>query len=512
MNTANKRMAVNTAILYFKLVFTIVVNLYSTRLILGGLGVEDYGIVNLISGIVAMLSFVNTSMTVSTQRYLSVSYGKNDLELQLRIFNTSIVLHVLIGLIIVGLLELAIPVVFHSAIQIPSARVNAARVLYQLTILGTFFTIVSVPYDATLNAHENMLVYSIASIIESLIRLLGAILLLKYQNDRLVFYGLLIVAIRFVSFCIKSIYSRLKYSDAVLKRGLFSSSLMREMFSFSTWNAFGAFALTARNQGIAFVLNIFKGVVINSAYGIATQVLGQLSNFVATIQKAMNPQIMQREGAGNSSGMLSLALKQSKYSSFLLLFFLLPLMFEMPYVLKLWLKTVPEYSIDFCRLIIVLSFFQQLTSGLQSAIQARGDIRKYQITISCVLLLNIPLAFFILSNGLHVSYVLLGMVMIECVCLIIRVFFAHKLVGLRYEVLFKELLKPVALAYFVSFGILSLLHKLPYFSTSHGFFAFFVFFILSCLITAVIILFSLNNEERRMIRSLIRVHIGEKVC
>ena len=379
MQAAN-RIVVNTVILYCKLIITIVVNLFATRLILGAMGVDDFGIVNLVSGIVAMLSFIQNSMTISTQRYLSVNMGIKDEKEQSVIFNTSVILHLILGCFIVLILELCAPFIFDSAIQIPADRIPASKILYQCTIISTFIVIIMVPYDATLNAHENMLVFSLASITESLIRLTGAILLLYYTHDKLIFYGILHT-----------------YPDSLVKPKICRYSLMKEMFFFAFWNFFGSFAVTARTQGIAIVLNIFHGVAINSAYGVATQVSGQLSSFTSTISKAMSPQIMQNKGAGHISSMVSLALKQSKFSFALLLIVAIPLFLEMPYILKVWLNDVPEFSVQFCRLILMVALIQQLSSGMQLAIQANGKISLYQITISIALLLNIPVAWILLK-------------------------------------------------------------------------------------------------------------------
>ncbi len=212
------------------------------------MGVEDFGIVNLVSGIVAMLSFFQNSLTISTQRFLSVNMGKKDNDMQLQIFNTSVVIHLLLGIALVLILESVAPLIFNSSIQIPTDRIAASQLLYQLTILGTFFVIISVPYDATLNAHENMLIYSIASIIESMIRLAGAIILVGYGYDKLVFYGILLITIRLVSMLFKSVYCRIKYSDARINLTKFNSSSLREMLSFAGWNAIGGFSVSLRSQ------------------------------------------------------------------------------------------------------------------------------------------------------------------------------------------------------------------------------------------------------------------------
>ena len=439
MNSSEK-MAVNSVILYVKLLITIAVNLIATRLILNAMGVEDYGVVNLISGIVSMLTFIQNSMAVSTQRYMSVNMGKGDVQLQSKIFNNGLFLHLLLGIFILIILEACLPLVFNSDIQIPSDRYAPSMILYQLTCLGTFLVIICVPVDATLNAHENMLWVSFASILESIIRLAGAFWLLYYHNDKLIFYGLLVVVIRLTSLLFKTIYCRNKYEEVRIIKNEISKKLMKEMFSFSLWNMFGAFAMAMRGQGVAVVLNIFNGVVVNTAYGIAQQVSGQLHNFSGTISKSMNPQIMQREGGGNTKAMTSLALKQSYYTTLFMFFFALPLYVEMPYVLKLWLKIVPEYSIDFCRIFLLIVFVTQMSSGLMTAIQAKGKIAAYQITLSIILLLNLPIAYLLQKIGFEPSIVLWSMLGVEGVCLTARLVAAKLLVGISVKDFFSNVL------------------------------------------------------------------------
>lgn len=499
---SNKRMLVNTVILYTKLVVTIIVNLYSTRLILSAMGVEDYGIVNLISGIVAMLSFIQNSMTVSSQRYMSFNMGKHDDSLMVKVFNSSFVLHILLAVIILITLESLIPVVFGSSIQIPESRESAAKILYQLTIIGTILVVITVPYDAALNAHENMLVFSIASIIESLIRLSGAFILLLYRNDKLIFYGLLIITIRLISMLIKCIYCKKHYNETKISIKHGDKAMMKEMFSFAFWNMFGALAMTGRSQGVAIVMNVFFGVVVNAAYGIAHQISGQLQNFTATISKAMNPQIMQRAGSGNQNGMLSLAIKQCRYSSILLSYAVIPLFFSMPFVLKIWLGKVPEYCVEFCSLILLVSVVQQLTVGLMSVIQATGIIRNYLVSVSIVMLLNVPLAFLLLKKGFSAPIVIIGMIAIEVIICFIRVFFAHKLTGLLVRDFIKNVFVPVGVLYLLASIILYTI-KNNYFENSN-FCSFCVLTIVSVIVVSMIAYALFTKDERSFFLGLIK--------
>ena len=506
---SNKRMAVNTAILYAKLIITIVVNLYSTRLILKAMGVEDYGVVNLISGIVAMLSFIRNSMTVSSQRYMSVYMGKHDDALMVKVFNSSFVLHIILAIFIVVVLECLTPVVFGSSIQIPEHRIAAAKILYDLTIVGVTLVVLTVPYDAALNAHENMLVFSIASIIESLIRLSGAFILLVYSNDKLIFYGILIITIRLVSLLIKYFYCRSHYKETRFSIALCDITLMKDMFSFAFWNMFAALALTGRSQGVAIVMNTFFGVVVNAAFGIANQVSGQLQNFAATISKAMNPQIMQRAGAGNLNGMVSLALKQCKYSSILLSYAIVPLYFSMHFVLKIWLGEIPEYSVAFCSLILVVAMIQQLTVGLMSAIQATGIIRNYQLSISTIMILNIPLAYALLKFGCSAPTVLIGMIVIEIILCIIRVFFAHKLAGLIVGEFVNNVFTPVVGLYLVTCVILFFMKNLCF--EESNFISFLVLSVAAVVVNSIMCYVVLTNTEREFFFKIIKKRMRKKV-
>lgn len=503
---SNKKMAINTIILYAKLIITIVVNLYSTRLILNAMGVEDYGVINLISGIVAMLSFVQNSMSVSSQRYMSVNIGKDDKSLMAKVFNSSFFLHLILAFIIIIVLECLTPIVFGSSIQIPEYRVSAAQILYQLTIIGTALVVITVPYDAALNAHENMLIYSIATIIESIIRLVGAVLLLVYCNDKLIFYGCLLIVIRFVSLLIKSMYCRRHYEETLFSIKSSDKKMMQDMFSFAFWNMFGALAMTARSQGVAIVMNTFFGVVVNAAYGIAGQISGQLQNFTATISKSMTPQIMQRAGNGDNYGMISLSLKQCKYASILLSYAIIPMLFSMSFILKVWLKDVPNYCVAFSSLILIVSLVQQSTSGIMSLIQATGIIRNYMIVVSLVMIFNIPLAYILLRIGVSAPFVMVGMIVIEIVTFFVRLLFAKKLTGLSIFSFMINVIIPISIVYAVSCIVLLLVRQIL-FDGLLNVSSFIVLSFLSVLLITITTCITLSKEERGFIINIIRKNI-----
>lgn len=501
----SKRMAVNTVILYAKLIITIVVNLYSTRLILNAMGVEDYGVVNLISGIVAMLSFVQNSMSVSSQRYMSVNMGKHDDRIIVKVFSSSFVLHLILAVIIFVLLESLTPLVFGSSIQIPDQRVDSAQILYQLTIIATTIVVITVPYDAALNAHENMLLFSIATIIESVIRLTGALILLVYSSDKLIFYGLLVIIIRLVSMLIKWFYCRSHYHETRFSMTHSDKTIMKNMFSFAFWNTFGALALTGRSHGVAIVMNTFLGVFVNASYGIANQISGQLQTFTATITKAMNPQIMQRAGSGNNVGMISLAIKQCKYSSILLSYAIIIMLFSMPFILKTWLGEIPEYCQEFCSLILLVSMIQQLSVGLMSAIQATGVVRNYHMVVSLIMLLNIPLSYFLLWIGFGAPYVIIGIIAIEIIICAVRVYFAHNLAGLSVADFIKQVAVPIGVLYSVTIGILTTVKMLCFESSNIT--SFLSLSLMAVMIISFMVYIVITKDEREFIIGIIKQRI-----
>ncbi|MCK7558011.1 hypothetical protein MKQ70_24595 [Chitinophaga sedimenti] len=303
------------------MLITIVISLYSTRLVLNALGANDFGIFNLISGVIAMLSFVNMAMTLSTQRYMSYSLGGGDDDQLKKVFNSSVLLHFVLGLLLVLIFEMVGIYMFGHVLNIPQDRVGAAQVIFHLMVVSAFFTVISVPYDAVINARENMMLVAITGILESLLKLGIAIYLQYAATDKLVLFAAFSAGITVAMLLIKRFYCLARYEETRLRiRKYFSKDLLKEMFGYGGWNMFGAVSVVARNQGIAMILNVFFGTVVNAAYGIANQVNAQLSFFSVTMLQSLNPQIIKSEGRGDRERMLRLAMIASKFSFSLLAF------------------------------------------------------------------------------------------------------------------------------------------------------------------------------------------------
>tara|TARA_R110000868_G_scaffold13954_5_gene65254 strand:+ start:57 stop:1550 length:1494 start_codon:yes stop_codon:yes gene_type:complete len=407
---------------------TITVALFSTRIVLNELGVVDFGIFNLVAGVIGMLSFLNAAISASTQRYLSFYLGSGKINKLKAIFNSSILLHLVIGLVVVVLLEIGGVLLFNGILDIPVIRINTAKIIFHFIVISTFFTINSVPFDAVINAHENMLFDAIVGILESLGKLSIAIWLIYTDYDRLIIYGLLFAILTILIQIVKGTYCYVKYEECHTKfKTYFQWVLFKDMFSFAGWNLFGALSGLGRNQGLAILFNLFYGVVVNAAFGIANQINGLINVFSLNMLKALNPQIVKSEGNGDRVRMLKLSMKASKFSFFLISFFAIPLIFEMPYILKLWLKIIPDYTIIFSQLTLIITLINQLSIGLQTAVQSIGKIKLYQTVVGGFLLLNLPISYFLLRFGFPIYSPLISIIVIEIFGCYFRIYFMNKI-------------------------------------------------------------------------------------
>jgi O-antigen/teichoic acid export membrane protein len=448
--SAAKRVALNTAVLYGRMLITMGITLYSTRIVLNALGSAEYGIFNLVAGVILMMSFLNTAMATSTQRYLSFYQGKKDLEMQKKVFTNSLFLHFLIGIVIVSALQIIGLFLFKGFLNIPADRLADARTLFSFMSVTVFFTIMTVPFNGSLAAHENMIWGAMINILEAVLKLGIALMLFVVSGDKLVIYGLLTASVSIVSFLLNAGYCLYKYEECTFK-GLKQTDkgFIKELSSFAGWNLFGAICGLGQTQGLAIILNLFFGTVVNAAYGIANQASSQLKFFSVTMLRSLNPQIMKSEGANDRKRMLRLSMMASKFGFFLLLIFAIPCILEMESLLHFWLKKVPDNTVIFCQLILITGLVNQLTVGLQSAVQALGQIKLYQAAIGTILLINLPLAYFLLYSGLPPYIVLVSCTLIEAIACVFRLLILKKLAGLSIpeffsRVLYKELIPVVS--------------------------------------------------------------------
>ncbi|MBB6612127.1 hypothetical protein H7F15_13840 [Pontibacter sp. Tf4] len=498
---AAKRVATNTGILYAKLGITIFMTLFSTRLILLALGAEDFGLFNVVGGAVAMLGFLNSSMTAATQRFMSYTQGAGKIEDIKQIFNISIILHFAIACLAVFVLEIAGYFLFDGFLNIPPDRVEAAKLVFQFMVLSTFFTIISVPYDAVLNARENMLFLAIIGIVEATLKLLIALYITQASGDNLITFGLLMAILPFFLFLIRGFYCFRNYQECEINfRLYFDKKLMKKMSSFAGWSLLFSSTEIISSHGQGIVINVFFGAIVNAAQGIAIQVRGQLSVFALTMIKALNPIIDKSEGKGDRNFMLNMSMMGSKISFFLMMLFFIPFIIEMPYILKLWVRDVPEFTIVFCQLLMVRSLIEQLFITLNSSISAVGEIKNFRIFASVLASLPLILSYIMYSYG-YPAYTLHIIFLVYSIFASINtLFFANKICGLPVI----SFLKNVVLKCVCAFIIVVLISSIPIYVLPEGLYRIFIVAVIS-LITYMITVWyiGLLKEERIYFKDIV---------
>lgn len=414
-----RRIARNTAMLYIRMLLIMTVTLYTSRVVLNVLGVEDFGIYNVVGGIVVMFSFLNGAMAQATQRFLAFELGRNDFQQLRKVFSLSVTIHIGIALLVFLLAETVGLWFLNHRMNIPVDRMEAARWIYQFAIFSFMVSVVQVPYHAAIIAHERMSVYAYISIAEVGLKLFVVFVLGWVAFDKMKLYAVLVFGVNVVTALLYRIYCKWKVEGC--RYGfIWDKKLYKILTGFAGWNLFGTLAWLMKSQGLNIILNIFYGPVLNAAYGIANQVNTAVNSFVQNFSMALNPQIVKSYAMGDLSYTVTLLFRGARFSYYLFLFFAVPLLIETEVILKLWLKNVPEYAVVFTRLVIVNSLFESFTYTMGTAIQATGKNKWYQFIVGSTILLNLPLAYWFLNCGYEPPVVLLVSVFISLVTLFQR--------------------------------------------------------------------------------------------
>lgn len=398
MSSNNTRIAKNTLFLYFRMLFTVVVGLYTSRVILQVLGIEDFGIYNVVGGVVMMFSFLNSGMVASSQRFISYELGRKNIGRLKKVFSTSISIHILLALLIFLLAETVGLWFLNARLNIAAERMFAANWIYQCSILTFMLTVVNVPYNACIVAHEHMKTFAYISILEVFLKLVVVIVLPFLPFDKLIVYSSLVLLIALVIRLIYGIYCSYHFEECKYHL-VRDKSLFTDMFSFAGWSFIGNLGFTAKAQGINILINLFFGTAVNAARGIAYQVSSVIGGFMSTFQMALNPQITKRYASGEIESMFQLVFCGAKYSFFLLMIIVIPFYIRAPYVLQLWLGIVPNYTVVFLRLVLIMLLIDSMATPLVTAMQATGRIRNFQLVISLIMLANLPISYIVLKSG-----------------------------------------------------------------------------------------------------------------
>lgn len=495
----NRRLAKNTLLLYFRMLLAMFVSLFTVRVVFNTLGTVDYGIYNVVGGVVAMFSFLSGTMAAASQRFFAFELGRKDFIKLKKIFSMTIMIYAIVAIVVVLLGETIGLWFLNNKMVIPVNRVTAANWIYQFSILSFLVTIMTIPYDAVIIAHENMKVYAYVSIIEVTLKLLIVYILVCFSFDKLKLYSLLIFMTScIVTFIYRSVCKR-KYKECKFSFK-WDKSLFKMLIGYSGWNLFGALAGILNNHGINILLNIFFGPVINAARSIAFQVSSSVNQFVMNFLMAVNPQITKYYATDDKNKMMELVVRTSKLSFFLLFLISMPMLLETHFILALWLKKVPDSVVIFTILIIVSALVDSLSYPLMTAAQATGQIRLYQLVVGGALLLNLPISYCFLKAGFPPQVTMYIVIVISIICFFLRVLILKKMIGMPVLSYYKRVLFQIilvtSLAYIIPFVLVL---QLP--ASGGRFFAVGI----AGLITSVISIYSFGlsvNERQYFIQTL----------
>lgn len=499
----NRRIAKNTVYLYIRMLITMVVTLYTSRVVLQTLGVEDFGIYNVIGGIVVMFAFLSSSMSNATQRFISYGIGKGDKELLKTTFSMSMNCHLLITLILFVLSETVGLWFVNTQLNIPEGRMYAAQWVYQFSILTFAIGILRIPYNASIISYERMSFYAYISIIEVLLKLGVVFLLVISPIDKLITYAALLFLVNVLCFLAYYLYCK-KQFEICSYHYIWDKKAFKELMGFSGWSMLSGGANLVTQQGCNILLNIYKGVVVNAAAGIASQVSSAIYGFVSNFQLAFQPQIVKLHAAGEKDEQEKLMLRTSSLSYFLLLVICVPFFINTGYVLDLWLGTTPEYSVEFCQWMLIAGLIDSTQAPLFMAIYATGNIKNYTIWLSSLFILLIPLSWIALYMGFSPVCVFVIRALIISIQSIIRLFYVKAFLkfpsGKFVKVLFLRLIPTTIAALFTSILIKKCFEE--------GVLQFVIVTLLSIAVTvAFIYIIGLASDEREYAKSIIKARL-----
>lgn len=440
----NQRIAKNTALLYARTLLVLLITLYTSRVILQVLGVEDYGVYQVVGGMVAMFAVISTALSSAISRFVTYEIGTGNRERLKKIFSTSIVIQIIISLVVLVVAEIIGVWFMNTHMQIPAGRETAAYWVLHCSLLTFVINLLSVPYNACIIAHEHMKTFAYVSIVEVLLKL-GICFLIAYSPvDKLVSYAVLLTISALIIRFIYTLYCNRHFEESRVKL-LFDKGIFKEMFGFAGWSFFTNTMSIFNNQGVNMLINVFFGVTFNAARGIANQVEGAVAQFVNNFTVAINPQITKSYAARNMSGMHVLVCRGAKFSYYLMLMMVLPLFFEADCILHLWLTEVPSHAVLLVQLSLILGLFDSIGRSGFTACMATGRLKKYALVISSIGVLEFPLSWlaFKMGGAVEVSYYLY--IIVKAAVLIARMFLLKDMVGLPVRMYIRDVFIPIIL-------------------------------------------------------------------
>ena len=455
----NKRIAKNTLLLYFRMLFMLFVSLYTSRVVLKTLGVIDYGIFNVVGGVIAMLGFLTGSLAGASSRFITFDLGQGDIDNMKRTFGNIKSIHYILAGVILFLGETVGLWFMTTKLQIPLERTTAAFWVYQFSVFSSIMAVISVPYNATIIAHEKMSAFAFITLADVILKLLIVYFLYVISYDKLIIYAFLIFCIQLFD-QIVYIYYCSKHFEETKSKCCYDKTLFREIFIYAGWTMNGNLAVVGYTQGLNVLLNMFFGPAVNTARGIAVQVQGVCQQFCGNFQMALNPQLTKSYAKGDLTSMHSLLIKSSKFSFYILYVIAVPLMFEANSVLKLWLGIVPEYTVDFLRLILVVGLLYTIANPIIVSVHATGKLKKFQIIEGTMLLMIVPIAYFLLKVfGIAPEFVFVVHIIVEIFTQYARVRIVLPMIQMKLRTYLCEVILPIVMVAIISPILPYLLYK-----------------------------------------------------
>lgn len=433
----NKRIAKNTLLLYGRMLLMMIISLYTSRVVLNSLGVEDYGIYNVVGGVVGMFSILSGSISAAISRFITFELGRGDFEKLKKVFISSINVQLAIIAVIALLLETIGLWFLNYKMVIPEDRIVAANWVFQFTVVTFAVNLWSVPYNAVIVAHEKMSAFAYISIIEAIAKLLVAFLIIHNPIDRLIYYGILILVVGLFIRFIYTSYCKKHFEECHYKLMIDRSTTM-EIFRFAGWNFIGAASALLRDTGGNIIINVFYGSAVNAARGVAMTINSAILGFVSNFMTALNPQITQNYATGNHEYVFSLVFQGARLSYYILLIITLPILITAPYLMQLWLSTVPVHATNFACLVLIFTLSESLANPLVTLMLATGQIRNYQIVVGGCQLLNLPISYILLRIGNPPESIFIVAICVSVLCEMTRLIMLRKMVCLPVRAFLKN--------------------------------------------------------------------------
>lgn len=494
------RVMKNTVMLYFRLILNLLVSLYTVRAILAVLGAEDYGIYNVVGGVITTFSFLSSNLAGATQRFFSVQLAQDNKECLRSVFAMSFTISLGLSLVLLVIGEIFGTWMITTQLTIPAERMTSALTVYQATIISFVLSIINSTYMACIIAHENMNVYAYVSILESVLKLAVVYMLKVIPYDNLIVYGILQCVVSFwVTFAYRQ-YCKRHYEEA-RARLLWDVNLFRSMFSYMGWNILGTLSNTLRTSGMSIVLNLFFTPLVNAAYGVSNQVNSAVTSFYTNYTTAYRPQVVKTYNSNRHAECMQLLFQSTKISYFLMLFMGLPVILQAPFILSIWLGEVPPHTVALTRLILMVALVESISQGLITLMSAQGRLKEYQLVVSGITLMTLPITWLVLALGGPPESAIVVMFGISIASLIARIVMLRWLARLPVKRYFLEVLWPIVRVTMLAVLIPAYLNS----KMSQGFLGFFVVGF-SCVICVSATMWGagLSTQERKGIARILK--------